>query len=76
MKQLFTEKYRPQNLDELIVPDRVMNLLSKGVESNLLLYGTPGTGKCVTSDTLIKIKNKNTNEISEITIGEFHKLFM
>ena len=31
-------------------------------------------GKCVTGDTTIKIRNKKTGEIKEISIKEFHKL--
>jgi DNA polymerase III delta prime subunit len=45
MNQLFTEKYRPKTLDDLIVPERVMNQFKNGVQTNLLFYGTPGTGK-------------------------------
>lgn len=45
-KLLWTEKYRPSTLDELIVPDRVYNKLKTGVYQNLLFYSSsPGTGK-------------------------------
>lgn len=44
-KLLWTERYRPTNLDELIVPDRVFNKLKNGVYQNLLFYGGPGSGK-------------------------------
>ena len=33
------------------------------------------SGKCLTFNTLIKIKNKKTGEIEEITIGEFYNKF-
>jgi hypothetical protein len=33
------------------------------------------SGKCLASNTLIKIKNKKTGEIEEITIGEFYNKF-
>jgi len=33
------------------------------------------SGKCLASNTLIKIKNKITGEIEEITIGEFYNKF-
>lgn len=75
-QELLTEKYRPQNLDDLIVPDRIMKLFEKGVQTNMLFYGTPGTGKCVTEDTLITVRNKKTQEIEKVTIGEFHKRFL
>jgi len=45
---LFTEKFRPKNLKELIAPERVKSELNKGLVQNLLLYGTPGTGKTST----------------------------
>jgi len=44
-KALWTERYRPTTLDELIVPDRVFNKLKSGVYQNLLFYGGPGSGK-------------------------------
>jgi DNA polymerase III delta prime subunit len=44
-KLLWTERYRPTELDELIVPDRVYNKLKNGVYQNLLFYGGPGSGK-------------------------------
>lgn len=43
--QLFTEKFRPQKLEQLIAPPRVIKQLEKGLIQNLLLYGSPGTGK-------------------------------
>lgn len=30
-------------------------------------------GKCFTDDTVIKLRNKTTNEIIEITVGEFYE---
>jgi replication factor C small subunit len=42
---LFTEKYRPKNLDELILPDGIMNKFKDGLTQNILLAGSPGTGK-------------------------------
>lgn len=40
---------------------------------SFIFLGPTGVGKCVTSDTKIKIRNKTTGEIEEITIGEFSK---
>jgi len=51
---LFYEKYRPKNLDELIVPIRIMEKLKKGVYQHLLLYGSPGTGKTSSAKVLVK----------------------
>ena len=44
-KALWTERYRPTTIDELIVPDRVHEKLSKGLYQNFLFHGSPGTGK-------------------------------
>lgn len=44
-KLLWTEKYRPQKLEDLIVPHRIKQKLQKGVYQNLLFYGGPGSGK-------------------------------
>lgn len=32
------------------------------------------SGKCVDGETIIKIRNKKTKEVKELTIGEFHEL--
>jgi DNA polymerase III delta prime subunit len=53
-KMLWTEKYRPTDLDELIVPDRVYNKLKNGVYQNLLFYGGPGSGKTSSAKILAK----------------------
>jgi DNA polymerase III delta prime subunit len=53
-KSLWTEKYRPTDLDELIVPDRVYNKLKNGVYQNLLFYGGPGSGKTSSAKILAK----------------------
>lgn len=41
---------------------------------NLLLIGKSGTGKCVCGETIIRIRNKQTLEIQELTISEFYNL--
>lgn len=48
VKELFTEKFRPQNLSQLIIPERIKTELSKGLDDNLLLYGASGNGKTST----------------------------
>lgn len=46
--ELFTEKFRPKKLEQLIAPPRVKKQLEKGLIQNVLLYGSPGTGKSST----------------------------
>jgi hypothetical protein len=38
-----------------------------------MLIGSSGTGKCVTGETLVKLKNKKTGRIEEISINDFIK---
>lgn len=58
VKQLFTEKFRPKSLNQLIAPPRIKDELNKGLIQNLLLYGSPGTGK--TSTLFILAENHPT----------------
>lgn len=53
INQLFTEKYRPKNLDELILPDRVMKKFNDGLVQNMLFAGSPGTGKTSTAKAIV-----------------------
>ena len=57
---------------DLVKPDLTLIL-----GENLDLGGNAarnGVGKCVSVNTMIKIRNKTTGEISELTIGEFYAL--
>jgi DNA polymerase III delta prime subunit len=56
--QLFSEKFRPKDFSTLIVPDRIKSELSRGLVQNLLLYGSPGTGK---TSTLFILAKNHTN---------------
>lgn len=53
INQLFTEKYRPKNLEDLILPERVMNKFKDGLVQNMLFAGSPGTGKTSTAKALV-----------------------
>ncbi len=48
---LWTEKYRPQVLSDIILPARLMDRFAQGVDTNLIFSGSAGTGKT----TLAKI---------------------
>lgn len=52
--------------------ERIFNELS-GNRFTILLASRQ-SGKCVLHDTKIKIKNKHTGEVKEISMGEFHNL--
>lgn len=54
VKELFTEKFRPQNINQLIAPDRIKSEFSTGLTQNVLLYGSAGTGKTSTLFILAK----------------------
>ena len=51
---LFTEKYRPKNLDDLILPSRIKSKFERGVYQHMLLTGSPGTGKTSTAKAVVK----------------------
>lgn len=55
VSELFTEKFRPKNLNQLIAPARIKAELSQGLVQNILLYGSAGTGK--TSSLFILAEN-------------------
>lgn len=74
IQMLFTEKFRPKNLEQLIAPPRIKELLSRGLVQNLLLYGTQGTGKCVDENTIVTLKNKKSGKIIDISIKDFMAL--
>jgi DNA polymerase III delta prime subunit len=55
VRELFTEKFRPKNLSQLIAPQRIKTELSQGLSQNILLFGSAGTGK--TSSLFILTEN-------------------
>lgn len=57
---LWEEKYRPQNLKELIVPQRIRTIFEKGVIQSMLLYGTAGIGKTSAAKAICKQFQHNT----------------
>lgn len=58
--------------------ETVIDLSQKGivyvVGKNLDTNSANGVGKCVSINTLVRIRNKNTQEIMEITVGELFEL--
>ena len=59
MQQLFTERFRPKTLDQILLPKRIKDEFGDGtLKQNHLLYGSAGTGK--TSVSWILAKDKPT----------------
>ena len=59
-KILWTEKYRPKNLKELIIPKRIRSIFENGVVQSMLLHGTAGIGKTSAAKALCKQFGHNT----------------
>ncbi|MCK9575402.1 MAG: hypothetical protein M0R51_05545 [Clostridia bacterium] len=75
VNQLFTEKFRPKTLKDIILPERIRKELGDGeLHQNYLFYSSPGTGKCVTGETLITVLDTETNDEFELSIQDFIKL--
>ena len=78
IQALFTEKYRPKDLTDLILPERVMNKFKDGLTQNMLFAGSPGTGKTLTAGLLGKSTGKEVYriDVSMVTskwVGETEK---
>ena len=60
---LYCEKYRPQTIDDCILPDRFReyfnSMVEKGQLQHLLLTGSQGTGKCLDPNEKIDIRVSN-----------------
>lgn len=45
-------------------------------KSNVIMVGPTGTGKCVTGETKVTIRNKKTGEIENISINNFVEKYL
>jgi replication-associated recombination protein RarA len=59
-ESLFVEKYRPQTVEECILPKSIkkpfLDMVKQGKIPNMILSGGSGLGKCLGYDTLIDIE--------------------
>jgi DNA polymerase III delta prime subunit len=63
---IWTEKYRPKTLDDLILPSRIIDKLKSGPYQNFLFYGAPGAGKTSAAKVLaMGVSSKFINCSSE-----------
>lgn len=59
MSELFTEKFRPTKLEDLVLPDRIKSEVENGLKQNILLYSSAGRGKT----TLAKILSQDMDTL-------------
>lgn len=64
---LWTEKYRPNTLNDCILPQRIKNMLDDGVKMNFMFYGSAGIGKTTTAKALCHQFGHNTLYINGST---------
>jgi DNA polymerase III delta prime subunit len=57
---LLWEKWRPKNMDDVILLPRIRKFFENGVNGNYIFYGNYGTGKTSLARILIGKYNKNT----------------
>ena len=54
VQELLTEKLRPKKIEHMILPQRIRNVFSQGLQQNVLLAGSPGCGKSSMAKILMK----------------------
>jgi len=60
--QLFWRKYRPKTLQSLVILPRIKKIIEKGIQTDLIFHGHPGTGKSTLVEILLD--NKHTMKIN------------
>lgn len=75
MKQLWTDKYRPKSMSEYVFKDKKQKIvverwIKSGVLPNMLLSGSPGTGKSSLIKMLLKELDVNPFDILEVNASK------
>jgi len=80
IKELLTEKLRPKKFEHLVLPERIKTALGGGtIMQNVLLHGSPGTGKTSAAKVLavgspslyINVSDESSVEIIRNKISDF-----
>lgn len=73
-KQLWTEKYRPKKVDDLIQHDELINILNNVKQTkkmqHMIFHGNPGTGKCLDPDTEVILYDGQIKKAKDIIIND------
>ena len=74
MKELWTEKYRPQNIDDLILDEdnKKYFLELREIPNNFLFFGTRGIGKTTLAKILAKKFSPNSYIYIYLILVRFH----
>lgn len=79
IKALLTEKLRPKEMKHMILPARIKDVFENGVQQNVLLSGSPGSGKTSTAKILcskhphlfINVSDESSVETVRTKINDF-----
>jgi len=79
MNQLWYEKYKPKNINDIIQHNDIKNIFTKNIKTqnihnipHLLLYGNPGTGKTCSAIAICKKIFSNNSKILNERILELN----
>jgi DNA polymerase III delta prime subunit len=53
-KQNCWERFRPDTINDVVLPDRIKKIAEKGIYGNYLFYSTPGNGKTTLARILVQ----------------------
>lgn len=67
------EKYMPHDWDTIVLPESVkknLQNIQKQRGYRLLLFGSPGNGKCLGKDTPVMMADGTTKKVQDIKVGD------